>query len=142
MRLCFGAMSSSPASLSERFGARVRALRTARGWSQATLAESVGLSPNHVGVMERGEKAPTLDTVEAVAKALGSTPALLLAEPEAKGAAAWLAQLQAIAIAVPSAHRPLVAAVLATLVQHLAERQEAPRATRAAMRIHERPPGE
>jgi transcriptional regulator with XRE-family HTH domain len=126
-----------PASLSERFGARVRALRTARGWSQARLAEAVGLSPNHVGVMERGEKAPTLDTVEAVARALDTTPALLVAEPEARGAAAWLAQLQALAIGVPAGDRPLVAALLATLVEHLAAREHG-RAGRAALRIHER----
>ncbi len=128
----------SRATISERFGARVRALRQMRGWSQARLAEAVDLSPNHVGVIERGEKAPTLDTIDAIATALGTSPAQLLADVQEKGAAAWLAQMQAILVAVPPAHRELVAGVVGALVQHLSDRTDPAARQRAPLRLHER----
>ena len=53
----------------ELFARRVRKLRTARGWSQDELAAKSGLHRSYVGIVERGEKSATLDTVERIAKA-------------------------------------------------------------------------
>ena len=53
----------------ELFARRVRELRTARGWSQDELAAKSGLHRSYVGIIERGEKSATLDTVERIAKA-------------------------------------------------------------------------
>lgn len=53
----------------ELFARRVRELRTARGWSQDELAAKSGLHRSYVGIVERGEKSATLDTVERIAKA-------------------------------------------------------------------------
>lgn len=100
----------SRTSLSIRFGARVRAARSARGFSQADLATRVGLSPNHLGVLERGEKVPTLETVEAVAKALGVTAAELIADGSAGDA--WFDELRAVGAGVPPPLRTLALDVL------------------------------
>ena len=40
----------------QQFGARVRQLRRAQGWSQETLAERAGLHWTYVGSVERGER--------------------------------------------------------------------------------------
>jgi transcriptional regulator with XRE-family HTH domain len=55
----------------ELFARRVKELRAKRGWSQDELAARSGLHRSYVGIIERCEKAATLDTVERIAKALG-----------------------------------------------------------------------
>jgi len=58
--------------LRKLFGKKLRSLRKnkGRGLSQEELAEKAGIHPTYIGVIERGEQAPTLDTVEKIAKAL------------------------------------------------------------------------
>lgn len=53
-----------------RLGARLRALRRARGFTQERLAERAGLSYKFVGEIERGQGNPTLATLVALAEAL------------------------------------------------------------------------
>ena len=52
------------------FGARLRALRTARGWTQAQLAGRAGCSTDYLGQIERGW-APHVKVIYALARALG-----------------------------------------------------------------------
>jgi transcriptional regulator with XRE-family HTH domain len=98
-------------SLGDRLGARLRVRREAIGWSQAQLAEAVGVTPNYVGVVERGEKLPTLDTLELFGQALGIPVGSLLAD---EAPDAWADEAAALARAVPSFHRGLVLALLRT----------------------------
>ena len=42
------------------FGARVRALRTTKGWSQERLAAEAKLDRTYIGGIERGERNPSL----------------------------------------------------------------------------------
>ena len=49
----------------------VRLLRVMRGWSQEVLALEAGLDRTYVGAVERGERNPTLASVERLAGALG-----------------------------------------------------------------------
>ena len=49
----------------------VRLLRVMRGWSQEVLALEAGLDRTYVGAVERGERNPTLASVERLAVALG-----------------------------------------------------------------------
>jgi transcriptional regulator with XRE-family HTH domain len=125
---------------SARFGARVRAMRKARGWSQAKLAEVVGLSANHVGVIERGEKTPTLDTVQAFAKVYGTTLSTMFGETEDPKLTGWLGQVHALAAAVPPAQRQLVTAILGAFVRQGDAEEPVRRAPGATMRLHEREP--
>jgi len=55
--------------------------RTARKLSQATLAKAAGVSGSYISMLERGQRSPPLETLEAVAKALRVSPLSLLAEP-------------------------------------------------------------
>ena len=56
--------------LKATFARAMRRLRHAQGLSQEELGEMSGLTRNYIGAVERGEYVPTLDTVEAIAKAL------------------------------------------------------------------------
>jgi transcriptional regulator with XRE-family HTH domain len=54
-------------------GKRVRELREQRGLSQEQLAERAGLHWTYVSGIERGRRNPGLNTLGALAKALGVT---------------------------------------------------------------------
>lgn len=52
------------------FGKRVAALRKKQKLSQEALAERCSLFRTYVGAIERGEKSPTLNTIEKIAEGL------------------------------------------------------------------------
>lgn len=56
-----------------RMGERIRQLRTERGISQVELAEKAGLIQPHIVRIEQGRYSVGLDTMQAIAKALGCT---------------------------------------------------------------------
>ena len=53
-----------------QFGSRIAALRKQRNISQEELAERCGVHRTYIGSIERGEKSPTLNTIERFAKGL------------------------------------------------------------------------
>lgn len=56
------------------FGARVRAFRKLRGWTQVALGARIGLTQQAIQQIERGRHRPTLYTVTQLADALGVRP--------------------------------------------------------------------
>jgi transcriptional regulator with XRE-family HTH domain len=91
-------------------GARLRARRGAKALSQAKLAEMVGLTPNYLGSVERGDALPTVQTLIDLATAVGTTPAELLGDSGERDA--WLEQLMAVGKTVPLSLRPFVLGVV------------------------------
>jgi transcriptional regulator with XRE-family HTH domain len=63
--------------LAEIFGANVRRVRLKRGMTLESLATEAGLAYSYVGGIERGQRNPSLDVAERIAKALGSDPVTL-----------------------------------------------------------------
>ena len=61
------------ADILERFGERMRELRSKKGWSQEAFADKCGLDRTYIGGIERGERNLALRNIERVAKALGIT---------------------------------------------------------------------
>jgi transcriptional regulator with XRE-family HTH domain len=59
-------------------GARVRALRERRGWSQEDLADAAGLHRTFVGAVERGANGMNLDRLPDLAAALEVEPYALV----------------------------------------------------------------
>ena len=57
----------------DRIGQRIAALRKLAGLSQEQLAERAGLQRTHVSRIEAGKYAVTLETIQAIAQALGMT---------------------------------------------------------------------
>ena len=62
----------------KRMAKRLKALRAARGWSQADLAERSGVSRVHIARIETAKMEPTLGVIEKLAKALRVKPGELL----------------------------------------------------------------
>ena len=54
----------------------IRKFRNEAGLTQEALAERAGLDRNYVGMIEREENSPTVDTLEKLAASLGVEPAL------------------------------------------------------------------
>ena len=52
-------------------GQRIRRLRDAKGLTQSELAACAGLSPKHLGELERGRGNPSLKSLQSLADALG-----------------------------------------------------------------------
>jgi transcriptional regulator with XRE-family HTH domain len=65
-------VSKSPDVL-QKFGARVREARKAKGLSQEAFAHSCGLDRTYVSGIERGNRNVALRNIAAIAKALGLT---------------------------------------------------------------------
>ena len=71
-----------PPSLNDLLARNLRALRLARGWSQEKMAEKCGLHRTYVGAIERGERNVTLETLSALALALGVSAAELITDSQ------------------------------------------------------------
>lgn len=63
----------------EVLGSRLRALRTERDETLAQTAERAGISPQYLSEVERGRKEPSSEMIAALAGALDSTVADLMA---------------------------------------------------------------
>ena len=64
----------------KQFGDHLRALRKARGLSQADLGESANLNDKYLGELERGEGNPSLEVLMKLAKALDIDLATLVGD--------------------------------------------------------------
>ena len=71
-------------ALIDSFGAAVRHLREAQGWSQELLAEKADLNRSYLGEVERGKVIPSLATAAKLAEALGFKLSSLLADCEGR----------------------------------------------------------
>lgn len=56
--------------LQKSVGRAIRMQRERSGLTQAALAEAVGLTEQYIGVIERGVRAPSFKTLEALARTL------------------------------------------------------------------------
>ncbi len=68
--------------LQRQFGTVLRRRREAVGLSQEALAAQANLHRNYVGLLERGQRMPSILVVQQLASALGTTMSKLLAEVE------------------------------------------------------------
>ncbi|MBT4890555.1 MAG: helix-turn-helix transcriptional regulator [Rhodospirillales bacterium] len=61
-------------------GRNVRTLRKQKRWTQSKLANSIGMSLDMIGRIERGQAAPSIATVDKLAIVFDSKPIVLLTE--------------------------------------------------------------
>ncbi|ATN35454.1 transcriptional regulator [Rhizobium sp. ACO-34A] len=64
--------------MAQIFGENVRRIRLERGLTLEAMAAEVDLAYSYLGGIERGQKNPTLDVVERIAKVLDTDPLILL----------------------------------------------------------------
>ncbi len=54
-----------------KFGERIRLLRKEKNWSQEKLAEESGFHRTYIGMIERGERNPSLININVFAETFG-----------------------------------------------------------------------
>lgn len=62
-----------------QIGQVIRSLREEKGWSQEKLAFDAGMETSHLSRIERGERRLAIEALDALAAALGSSPAAMCA---------------------------------------------------------------
>ena len=65
-----------------RFGAVLKRLRLARGWTIITAAQRSGMNPNYLGSLEKGGNMPSVETLLEVADVYGVSAADIVREVE------------------------------------------------------------
>ena len=75
-------MAQAQPVLSDAFSQAIKKHREKKNLSRAALAEMSGLHQTYIGLLERGERSPNLDTAKAIANALGISLGKLIAEAE------------------------------------------------------------
>ena len=89
------------------FGNRVQTLRKERGITQEQLAESINKSVEHISYIERGERAPSFETILDIAEALKvSVPYLMNVTPQVETSTSFITELQTPVIS-PSLVQPV-----------------------------------
>lgn len=73
--------SDQPSPVNERFGARLQRLRTAKGLSQADVADSLGVSAPSISGWEKGRARPKHGRIAALATLLNIPISELLGDP-------------------------------------------------------------
>ena len=68
------ALAVKTQSLTYKLGSKIRILRKAAGLTQEQLAEMVDVSVNFIGYIERGQRAPSIHTLEQIAQGLDVDP--------------------------------------------------------------------
>jgi len=68
--------------LSSAFAVVLKKHRLDSGLSQEALAKRARLHQTGIGFLERGERSPSIDTLEAISKALGISVSSLMSEAE------------------------------------------------------------
>lgn len=64
----------------QKFGKRLKGLRRERDLTQLELAEILDMSPNFIGMIERGERNTTVENAFKIARALNVKPSNLFEE--------------------------------------------------------------
>lgn len=66
--------------IADSIGANIRRFRREKGIRQEDLAEKANVSTNYIGMLERGEKIPSLETFIAIINALDVSADMVLEE--------------------------------------------------------------
>ncbi len=78
-----------------KFSDRLRSLRESYDLSQMDLAKRLGISKSSVNMYERGEREPSIETLEAIADTFNVDMDYLLGKSEYKNKHAWLGSFDA-----------------------------------------------
>tara|TARA_B110000114_G_C14793176_1_gene277664 strand:- start:150 stop:353 length:204 start_codon:yes stop_codon:yes gene_type:complete len=65
-------------NIKQKFGVKIKQLRTEKGWSQEKLALNAGLDRTYLPSIEKGERNVSLEVIEKLALALNVKPSELI----------------------------------------------------------------
>ena len=99
-------------------GKRIRFFREEKKWSQEMFAEKLGLSLTYIGMIERGEKIPKLETFIKIANVLSVSADQLLAEVLTTGYAIKSSEMSARIEELSYAEQERIFAVVDTMIKY------------------------
>ncbi len=102
----------------DSIGRNIRKYRMEKKLRQEDLAEKTGLSANYIGMLERGEKLPALDTFISILNALGITADAVLCDVLENGYTVKNSLLNDKLQSLPEAERNKIYEVIDTLIKH------------------------
>ena len=102
----------------DSIGRNIRKYRVEKKMRQEDLAEKTGLSANYIGMLERGEKLPALDTFISILNALGITADAVLCDVLENGYTVKNSLLNDKLQTLPDAERNKIYEVIDTLIKH------------------------
>lgn len=103
---------------SRMIGKRIRFYRESKKWTQEEFAEKVGLSLTYIGMLERGDKIPKLETFIRIANTLEVSADMLLADVLTTGYSVKSTEMTSKLEKLPSDERERIYDVVDTLIQH------------------------
>lgn len=102
----------------ESIGKNIRKYRLEKKLRQEDLAERAGLSTNYIGMVERGEKIPALETFITILNVLGVSADIILADVLVTGYKVKDSLLAEKMAKLSMDERERIYAVIDTLIQH------------------------
>ena len=102
----------------DSIGRNIRKYRVEKKMRQEDLAERTGLSANYIGMLERGEKLPALDTFISILNALGITADAVLCDVLENGYTVKNSLLNDKLQSLPETERNKIYEVIDTLIKH------------------------
>ena len=102
----------------DSIGRNIRKYRMEKKMRQEDLAEKTGLSANYIGMLERGEKLPALDTFISILNALGITADAVLCDVLENGYTVKNSMLNDKLQTLPETERNKIYEVIDTLIKH------------------------
>ena len=102
----------------ESIGKNIRKCRLEKKLRQEDLAERAGLSTNYIGMIERGEKIPALETFITILNVLSVSADVILANVLVTGYAVKDSLLAEKLAKLSKEERERIYAVIDTLIQH------------------------
>ena len=102
----------------DSIGRNIRKYRMEKKMRQEDLAEKTGWSANYIGMLERGEKLPALDTFISILNALGITADAVLCDVLENGYTVKNSLLNDKLQSLPEAERNKIYEVIDTLIKH------------------------
>lgn len=102
----------------DSIGRNIRKFRLEKNLRQEDLAEQTGLSSNYIGMVERGEKTPSLETLIHIANALQVSADMLLSDVLEQGFQVKNTLLTEKLKNLDEAERQRIYDVIETLLKH------------------------
>ena len=102
----------------DSIGRNIRKYRMEKKMRQEDLAEKTGLSANYIGMLERGEKLPALDTFISILNALGITADAVLCDVLENGYTVKNSLINDKLQSLPESERNKIYEVIDTLIKH------------------------
>ena len=100
-------------------GENIRKYRLMRNMRQEDLAEKTDLSSNYIGMIERGEKIPSLETFIAIINALDVSADIILSNLTSSGYEVKESLLNEKLDNIPEHEREMIFDVIDTMLKHI-----------------------